>query len=155
MNVIFCDVDGVLNSGNHLAVVYHETGKSHSGFNYPFDPKCMMNLYHLVTLTDSKIIISSKWRIYEEDRNRLLSELEKYDLKDRVIGYTPHINFNKKDEIVSVLNSFSVDVGFIIIDDERINGFEPNFIKVNPKTGLTQKNVRDGIKLLNGINRVR
>ena len=37
MNVIFLDVDGVLNSINKLIEIYNKTHKSHSGYIYPFD----------------------------------------------------------------------------------------------------------------------
>ena len=41
MNSIFLDVEGVLNSIDNLEKVYKETNKPHSGFNYPFDERCL------------------------------------------------------------------------------------------------------------------
>ena len=44
MNIIFLDIDGVLNSRRKLIEVYKKTHKPHSGYNYPFDEICLENL---------------------------------------------------------------------------------------------------------------
>ena len=62
INVIFLDVNGVLNSTKKLIDLYIETGKPHLGINYPFDEECMNNLKYLVEETNSYLIISSSWR---------------------------------------------------------------------------------------------
>ena len=66
MNLIFLDVDGVINSIKHLIEVYNETHKPHSGYSYPFDPNCLENLKRLVSETNSSLVISSTWRHSEE-----------------------------------------------------------------------------------------
>ena len=48
MNIIFLDVDEVLNSINNLIEVYNKTHKSHSAYSYPFDENCLENLKLLV-----------------------------------------------------------------------------------------------------------
>ena len=48
MNIIFLDVDGVLNSIDHAKKVYEETLRAHSGYEYPFDPECLERLQKLV-----------------------------------------------------------------------------------------------------------
>ena len=62
MNIIFLDVDGVLNSTNKLIEVYNKTLKSHSCYSYPFDENCLENLKLLVQKTNSKLVITSTWR---------------------------------------------------------------------------------------------
>jgi hypothetical protein len=62
MNIIFLDIDGVLNSHRKLKEVYERTHKPHSGYNYPFDEICLSNLKVLVELTNSKLVITSSWR---------------------------------------------------------------------------------------------
>lgn len=42
MNIIFLDIDGVLNSINKLVETYNRTHKPHSGYSYPFEE----NYYH-------------------------------------------------------------------------------------------------------------
>ena len=72
MNVIFLDVDGVLNSVSNLIKVYNETHKSHSGYSYPFDPDCLENLKELVAVTKSNLVISSNWRYSQKGMEKLL-----------------------------------------------------------------------------------
>ena len=62
MNIIFLDIDGVLNSHRKLIEVYKKTHKPHSGYNYPFDEICLNNLKDLFEKTNSKIVITSSWR---------------------------------------------------------------------------------------------
>ena len=85
LNIIFLDVDGVLNSQRKLVEVYEKTNKPHSGYAYPFDERCLYNLKELVELTNSKIVISSTWRKEEEGRTTLLNKLKEYNLDDKVI----------------------------------------------------------------------
>lgn len=116
MNIIFLDVDGVLNSIEHLIEVYNQTGKPHHGINYPFDEKCMLNLKRLVEETHSALVITSTWRKYQDEKERLLEELRKYDLEKYVIGYTKDLG-NRVLEIKEYLNSIGTDVYFVILDD--------------------------------------
>ena len=44
MNIIFLDVDGVLNSLNHAKELYEKTKRPYSGFDFPFDSECLNNL---------------------------------------------------------------------------------------------------------------
>lgn len=71
MNLIFLDVDGVLNSSRKLREVWELTHKPHSGVNYPFDERCMNNLKLLVEKTNSKIVVTSTWRKYEENMKKI------------------------------------------------------------------------------------
>lgn len=99
MNIIFLDVDGVLNSINKLIEIYNKTHKSHSGYSYPFDERCLENLQLLVQETDSKIVITSTWRKDEDGRKTLLNVLSKYELDNKVIGYTPVLEETRGIEI--------------------------------------------------------
>ena len=96
MNIIFLDVDGVLNSTNKLIEVYNKTKKQHSGYSYPFDEKCLENLKTLVNKTNSKIVISSTWRKNEKGRRILLNALKEYELDKEIIGYTPILENEKR-----------------------------------------------------------
>ena len=86
MNIIFLDVDGVLNSMRKLIELYEQTGKPHSGNNFPFDEKCLENLKILVKETSSKIIVTSTWRKSKDDMKVLINKLKEYDLDKEVIG---------------------------------------------------------------------
>ena len=151
MNLIFLDVDGVINSINNLIKVYNETHKPHSGYSHPFDSNCLENLKKLVIETNSSLVISSTWRLSEKGTNKLLHELKKYDLDKLVIGYTPFLGSSRKDEIKNFLSNFesSFTTNFIILDDDSDMGdLLPFLVKTNRQVGLTEENVQQAIKKL-------
>lgn len=154
MNIIFLDVDGVLNSTNKLMEVYNATHRPHSGYSYPFDEKCLQNLKLLVQMTEAKLVITSTWRKNEEGINILLNELKKYDLEQAVLGTTPILNASREIEIKTFLSSNSLDYNFIILDDE--NDFDDlglHLVKTNMQFGLTYLNVCDGVKKLTRLKK--
>lgn len=150
MNIIFLDVDGVLNSVGNLISTYNETHKPYSGHDYPFDVKCLTNLQKLVLLTKSKIVITSSWRKDGEGRKKLLNILREYNLDKEVIGYTPVLKSSRGLEIKSYLESLDMQPNFVIIDDDsdvdELIGF---LIQTNIQTGLTEQNVLEAIDKLN------
>jgi len=149
MNLIFLDVDGVLNSINKLISVYNQTHKPHSGYSYPFDKVCLENLKILVESTNSKLVITSTWRRDKEGIDTLIYILKKYDLDTKVIGYTPILNTNRGMEIKQFISSFEEKINFIILDDDSDFGeLLPYLIKTDIHVGLTFENTQEGIKKL-------
>ncbi len=149
MNIIFLDVDGVLNSISHLKEEYHKNKRPYSGFDYPFDERCLNNLKRLVEVTNSYLVITSTWRMHEIGKNILLHELKKYDLDKRVIGYTDILHRPRGEEVKLYLDKLNQDVNFIILDDDNdFVGLEKYLIKTNYEIGLTDEDVIDGIKKL-------
>ena len=149
MNIIFLDVDGVLNSYNKLIEIYNKTGKPHSGSNFPFDEKCLENLKILVEETNAKIVITSTWRKNEEDMKVLLNKLKEYNLDKEIIGYTPILYTRREEEIIEYLNKLNIKVDFIIIDDIRDMGvLNDKLIVTSPITGFTEDNMKNAIKIL-------
>jgi len=147
MNLIFLDVDGVLNSIKKLKIVYHKTNKPHSGYNYPFDEECLENLKVLVHKTNSKLVITSTWRKDIEGINTLLNVLKQYGLDKEVIGYTPDLGKPRGIEIKEFLNALEYQPNFIILDDNSdMEDLLPYLIKTDLKIGLTEKNVEEGIQ---------
>ncbi|MCL2586776.1 MAG: HAD domain-containing protein [Firmicutes bacterium] len=150
MNLVFLDVDGVLNSINHLVEYSHKVGKmGHSGINYPFDPNAMLSLQTFIKSTNSKIVISSVWRLFEGHRIRLLEELSKYDLDSQVIGWTPQLPGESRGrEIASFLESFESEAdSFIIIDDSSdMEELLPYLIQTEAEIGLTEAHVFDALE---------
>ena len=150
MNIIFLDVDGVLNSIKSLKTAYKkDSTRPYSDYYYPFDPRCLLNLKHLVEETDSYLVITSTWRKHELGREILLSELKKYNLDTRVIGYTDILNKAREVEIKAYLEKLDEDVNYIILDDSK--GFPElgeYLIRTNYEKGLTKTKARRGIKKL-------
>ena len=146
MNIIFLDVDGVLNSHRKLEEVYNKTHKPHSGYQYPFDENSLKNLKRLVEETDSKLVITSVWRKDEEGRDTLINALKEYELDQYIIGYTPILGKKRGIEIQAYLNQLDYTPNFIILDDnsdmeELIN----HLVKTNIKVGLTESNIEEAI----------
>lgn len=150
MNIIFLDVDGVLNSRNKLIEVYNKTHKPHSSYSYPFDEICLENLKLLVQNTNSKIVITSTWRKYSVGIDTLLKKLKEYNLDTEVIGYTKVLNTTREEEIKEYLSTCQEISNFIILDDDKdFTELYPFLTKTNNQFGLTIQNVEDAITKLN------
>jgi hypothetical protein len=145
MNIIFLDVDGVINSINRLIEVYNETHRPHSGYEYPFDEKCLENLKMIVDETDSYIVVTSTWRKRLKGKMVLMSKLKEYGLDKRVIGFTPILG-RREDEINSFLSKLDKPYKYVIIDDDLV--LDDNFVKVSTQTGLTSEDAKTAIKKL-------
>lgn len=146
MNIIFLDVDGVINSINHTMYCKEVLKlKKINDTNYPFDEEALMNLKYLVDITDAGIVITSTWRLLKKHYKVLMDKLKEYDLEIKVVGITPDLNKNKKEEILSMINEYNID-NFIVLDDADID--IPFLIKVNRYTGLSRNDTKKGIKIL-------
>lgn len=138
MNIIFLDVDGVLNSAKELS-------------EGPFSKLSLNVLKRIVDETNAKKVVISSWRLLEFSRKILLSELEKYHLKESVIGMTPHLPSNREEEIMTYLKSNEFpNLNFIILDDQVIEyqDLEEHVIKIDPYFGLNEEHLEICIHLL-------
>ena len=149
MNIIFLDIDGVLNSHRKLKEVYDRTHRPHSGYNYPFDEICLSNLKFLVETTDSKIVITSTWRKDQEGRNKIIEALKEYELDHHIIGYTPILHTSRGKEIKEYLSTLEEQPNFIILDDDTdMEDLKDYLIKTNIQVGLTSDNTEEAIMKL-------
>lgn len=168
-NIIFLDVDGVLNGYNKLNVLGWDIAcktkckKIQNWYRNLTDP-CgvheakIKRLAKIVHSTNSKVVMSSCWRHsfwnvpYEEktDRQKKLTDLlKKYNIE--VIDITPRShNGRREDEIICWLSKKEEKVkSFIILDDESadLECFKnSNLIQ----TVVFEKNTRK--KLSTGLN---
>ena len=149
MNIIFLDVDGVINSISNLKMVLASGKKQLSGINYPFDDRCLKNLKRIVEETDAYIVITSVYRKDPKHLKVLLQILEEYDLARRVIGLTPVLNTNKGDEIKAFLLSITQPCNYVILDDDNdVQELEEHLVQTNEYYGLTQNKADEAIKKL-------
>lgn len=121
MNIIFLDVDGVLNS---MAFFEHNRGKGR-GYSEISDYHLQMlaKIYHTC---NAKIVLSSTWRELDCDDNDtcmamyqyLVNELARYNM--RIMSKTPLINNNRPLEIKTWLgNRVNKDeIRFVSLDDD-------------------------------------
>jgi len=146
IRILFLDVDGVLN--------YH-------GCVNEFDNICLTNLYQIVKSTNCKIIISSTYKLSIESFNRLWNELEKYNILSSLYllnnyKITPDLldnNLDRSDEILNTINKIINDkkyniISWVAIDDSNLEKLNKNFLKINPKFGLTSEDAKNIIKLM-------
>lgn len=87
MNVIFLDIDGVL---NHCDTRSDALVTPEEPLPLPIAPECMTRLNSLVAETGAKIVVSSSWRLYVcwQDLSRALA---RKGLVAEVIGGTPDL----------------------------------------------------------------
>lgn len=174
MNIIFLDVDGVLNS--NLKPGY-------------FDHDCLSNLGSILTRTKANIVISSSWRTIPDMYQSLLSVLHENGVDpERILGCTPNLNGagSRAEEIVRWLDanagpalsvmermrlweknkelperkagsSYSVR-RFVAIDDMPLTQTASrygellcgSFFNTNPNTGLTAADAQEIVDWMNG-----
>lgn len=137
MDIIFLDVDGVLNSETY----YQTVDRSEKDWAR-FDPKVIELIKKLVGEFSAKIVITSTWRFgaVELLKNELRkSGLIKYlhnDWKTPQL-YPPH----RGKEIQSWLTEHPEIVEYVILDDDNSILEEQNsrFVKTELKSGLLEK----------------
>lgn len=159
MNYIFLDVDGVLNTikGINLVVYnFEKITKKRFPLNVQWgkiNDSCLKNLQKLVFLTNSKIILSSTWRLEQSGIDILNNYFKKYNLE--IYSITDNVNMNRGLEISTWLqnNNFNYDKdNFIIIDDnveDIVNIFSTNkVVKTNKLFGFSKKSLIEAYKKL-------
>ena len=99
MNIIFLDIDGVLNNKDTFITqekCFVETGKE----LLEIDPVMVKRLAQIVKRTNSQIVISSSWRCGWEPKyekcsrqcKKLINSLDEYGL--RIFDKTPVLNYS-------------------------------------------------------------
>jgi hypothetical protein len=125
MNIIFLDIDGVLNNEigmlNKTPEQYH---KEQDEIGYPLcmvDPRCISLLNDLIEETESKIVMSSTWR-----KGKSIKEIQElcdlWGIKGEVVGKTPSLlkyGTVRGNEINSWIEDNEKRVtNYIILDDD-------------------------------------
>lgn len=148
MNVIFLDIDGVLNNRDTFIRRYKEYLKT-KVLTLEIDEEKVELLKSIVEITVYNIVLSSSWRIFFEKKDNIIianhskglklnSLLKKYGMY--IYDMTPYdTNRNRFLEIKQYLLSNNIS-NYIILDDELI---EDSQIRI--KNSLTKE---DTIKIL-------
>lgn len=136
LNIIFLDIDGVLNGYNKwtyriigISKLLHISASDMSKYLKVFEvkEKYVRRLAKIVRSTDARIIMSSSWRngywdvpyiSRSPDQKRLTDLLNKYDL--HIMGITPHDKDGiRENEITQWLTETTLQIdNFVILDDE-------------------------------------
>lgn len=146
MKILFLDIDGVLNSEQwHSSENCKELGTSVKRF---FDPICVEHLNRIINETETKIIISSSWRILRDLQN-LQDLFKSIGFTGKILGKTEDLSifepesFNLrgleiKNWIKDNQKHFKTSIKYIILDDEDdfLKEQKQYFFQTNPSTGL-------------------
>lgn len=157
MNVVFFDVDGVLNSEKFLCDKQGEF----------INPKNVANLKMIVDATQAKLVMTSDWRkqVIDKDVSKahvreLIGRLADAGLE--VYGATPsgdelrnkYGNYARACAVKEYVTANSVE-GYVILDDMdmdwEIHGLDSHWINTeNVLVGLTEADARNAVSIING-----
>ena len=169
MNIIFLDIDGVLNSGEFAERHYKETGKGL--FMYDFlDTVAVDSMKKFLdNHQDIRLVISSSWgygnvhKTVDFFRSNGMSPLADY-----VIGDTPRLYSGERGKEIQwflehigtdVIGDFIIDNDikvdrYVIVDDEDFDmlGFqkENHLVKIDSMHGITNNDYEKIEKILYG-----
>lgn len=124
MNVIFLDIDGVLNSMAYFKSLGKINEREYKGYQEISDYHLQMlsKIYHSC---NAFIVLSSTWRMLDDEKEEsdsmyqyLIDSLAKYDM--RIMSKTPCIGQNRPLEINTWLNNRvdKDDIKFVSLDDD-------------------------------------
>jgi len=152
MKIIFLDIDGVMNSGNHCIALYNAGTPDFRCRR--FTPQSVKALNWLLQDEEIRIVVSSTWRLsWKIDELKKHFEKEGVEVADRIIGYTPNFPREKRGaEIQHWLASHSCDTFVIFDDDSDMGEVKKRLIKTDNRVGLTMKHVRRAKKWLDKAN---
>lgn len=178
-NIIFLDIDGVLNGYNYISFLSYKLAcilnikNLYRKWVHPFSVEQLRvkRLAKIVKKTNAKIVMSSSWRggfwnvPYDNKTNnqkKLTNLLNKYNIE--VIGITPNCG-KRSEEILTWISKNKDKVkNFIILDDEvfDLGGLEHKLVQTSKvkkgemikghyceNTGLKRKHIKQAINLLN------
>lgn len=149
-NIVFLDIDGVLNKGrdNTKSDRFRYDDKwSHpeDEFDlYYINPELVQRFVKMVEDFDLKIVISSTWR-YDETLDSLKEMLgNRFLPTERIIGVTPEFEgFPRKDEIRYYILHSEIPIDkYIIIDDDpnaNYNSKQGKYFQTSFEKGYTEK----------------
>lgn len=141
MKVLFLDVDGVLNCAP----------------NGGLDGEKLDRLANICQLTGAVVVISSSWRKYGDQLQRLLSSLVRRRIEVR--GSTPitdrqerglWVSNSREQEIQSWLSDHPEVTAFVILDDDPMQALKHRQVLCQSDQGLTESKAFQAIKLLQG-----
>lgn len=150
MNIIFLDVDGVLNSDEFRKEQYMILKRAIRTEEF-FDPFCLECLKEIVEATDAKIVITSSMMI--NDMDLLRNKLGEYGID--ILDKTEHYGDRRGAQIREWLSEHNNVENYIILDDEYFvdyPGLEEHIVKTSfySGRGLNENHISKAIRLLKG-----
>lgn len=151
-NIIFLDHDGVL----CLAHNWGSRKKTKRDFD-DFDQECVSILNNILdTFPNTEIVVSSDWRLYEEDLLTMQYHYIQMGVKKFPIDYTPDLSNDKSvrqykakmraNEILKYCQEHQAEIEtWVAIDDLDLNLPANNFVKTNTEFGLSEAGILEQV----------
>jgi hypothetical protein len=105
-------------------------------------------LNYIIKRSNARIVLTSSWRLVHdaEEQDEIFAA---NGVTAGPVGGTVDLGYeNQADEIRQYLKKKAVEA-FVILDDMTIDGFENNFVQINPVTGLNKLNLPQIFAFLN------
>lgn len=149
MNILFLDMDGVVNRGRDNAKpdrYPYDDEWSHPGSKFDLfyvSPDLAERVTQLCNDYDLHIVASSSWR-------KFITTVEEYKVMltnrflpgDRLVGFTPNFGTPRKDEIKYFINNCEFPIHrYVILDDDsdaRYNTKQGQFFQTSFNHGYTE-----------------
>lgn len=169
--IIFLDIDGVLNPVHYMNAMYKmwkasfNEIKSHDEYGQLFFYQNCEALQKIVDETGAKIVISSTWRMAGESEMKALWKHR--NLAGEIIGITPTetqvVESGEAEfydmvcrgmEIAHWIKHNNFKGNYVIIDDteDMLKEQEQFFVVTNGYVGLTLKDAKRAVEILNKTN---
>ena len=150
MNVIFLDIDGVLNSEVWSQRMYDT--EQYEEMKTMIDSEAVKKVINLCTEMDLKIVVSSSWRSWnvKDTINQMSENKNLAPLCPFIIGVTPgSMSCKRGEEIQKYMYLTKIDK-YVIFDDDTdmLDEQQPNFVHTNYFYGLTDDDVEKAREIL-------
>lgn len=156
-NIIFLDIDGVLNDEEYIEKCYQRHHQPMCMDFVPFNPRSLSNLRKIYdSILDNSneplIVLSSTWRLNKEATYIVNARLAEYGM--RVKETTPYLHQDRGVEIITWLEQNNhLDSPFVILDDDSfdiVNKKEliSHFVNTTFKKGLIGWKAKVACKIL-------
>ena len=133
MNHIFLDIDGVLNSPSDDIVI-----------NRMFEEKKLKLFIDLVKETNSKIVVISSRRHYEDEINLILDTFKNEPFFEDIYFLPETKGLRRNKEINNFIHKYNI-LNYVVlddIDDGNSSLFKERFIHINGLYGLREEDIK-------------
>lgn len=145
MKAIYLDIDGVLNSYQ-----FEKSLNKYKSFRrfYLFDQRACLRLLDIIEETGAYVILSSSWRITEEETHDVQKQLTPYGIK--LFDMTGQEPGQRGDQIKAHLERHPEITNYVVLDDDSdMDAVADHLVLTTLEYGLEDEHVEKAIEILN------
>lgn len=147
MNILFLDIDGVLNSKGSLIGIGPSIPEK-DPLRVIFDPVAMGLLREMCKECEMKIYIHSTWAGGQQDRTWFRSVFSRYGISAEVLDKVHRIE-ERNQRIQAAIDHYKPDRLIILDDDPVCQEFGSDFIHVDNNNGLSWSHYARALRMFN------